>query len=66
VIIINGVAIMGGVDVKRKPTIEQAREARQLRRDTRRDRLDGRRDYHQDRRELHRERRDARRYGELD
>jgi hypothetical protein len=66
IIHINGVAVMGGVDVKRKPTTEAAREARQLRRDARRDRLDARRDYHQDRRELHRERRDARRYGELD
>jgi hypothetical protein len=66
IIHINGVAFMGGVDVKRKPTIEAAREARQLRRDARLDRLDARRDYHQDRRELHRQRRDARRYGELD
>jgi hypothetical protein len=66
IIHINGVAFMGGVDVKRKPATEAAREARQLRRDARRERFDARRDYHQDRRELHRDRRNARRYGELD
>jgi len=66
VIHINGVAFMGGVDVKRKPTTEAAREARQLRRDARRERLEAGRDYQQERRDRHRERRDARRYGELD
>jgi hypothetical protein len=59
VITINGVAILGGVDVKRKPTVEAARQARQLRHEARRQRLESRHDYH-------RERRDARRYGELD
>jgi hypothetical protein len=62
VININGVAFMGGVDVKRKPSIEAAREARELRHEARRQRLESRHGYHQD----HRERRDARRYGELD
>jgi hypothetical protein len=54
VITIDGLALLGGVDVKRKPTTEAAREARQLR--------------HEARRELHqarRERRDLRRDGDL-
>ncbi len=42
VITINGVALMGGVDVKRKPTLETSREARQQRLDARRDRLEAR------------------------
>jgi hypothetical protein len=46
---------MGGVDVKRKPTIEAQREARQLRHEERRQRH-----------ELQRESRDARRTGELE
>lgn len=66
VIHINGVAFMGGVDVKRKSTIEAAREARQLRRDARRERLEAGREHHQDRRDARGQRRDARRYGELD
>jgi hypothetical protein len=66
VITINGVALLGGVDVKRKPTVEAARQARQLRHEARRERLEARRDHHHDHRELHRDRRDARRYGELD
>ena len=66
VIHINGVAFMGGVDVKRKSTIETAREARQLRRDARRERLDAGREHHQDRRDARGQRRDARHYGELD
>ena len=36
VITINGLAFMGGVDVKRRPTLQAAREARQLRNDARR------------------------------
>jgi hypothetical protein len=50
VITINGLAFMGGVDVKRRPTLQAAREARQLRNDARRDR----RDYHRERRDLRR------------
>ncbi|HEY7278635.1 MAG TPA: DUF1707 domain-containing protein [Trebonia sp.] len=66
VITINGVAFMGGVDVKRKPTMEAAREARQQRLEERRQRLEARQQYHQERREYHHERRDRRRMGELD
>jgi hypothetical protein len=66
VITINGVAFMGGVDVKRKPTIEASREARQQRLDARRDRLAARQQYHQDRHQHHQERHDRRRTGELD
>jgi hypothetical protein len=54
VITIDGVAIMGGVDVKRKPTLQAAREARQLRHDARRERHEVRRDYHRERRDLRR------------
>jgi hypothetical protein len=66
VITINGVAFMGGVDVKRKPTIEASREARQQRLEDRRQRLEDRQQYHQDRHQHHQERRDRRRTGELD
>lgn len=58
VITISGVAFMGGVDVKRKPTLEAARAARQRR-------LDARREYHEVRREMRHGRRDYRN-GELD
>ena len=58
VITINGLAFMGGVDVKRRPTLQAGRDARQLRNDARRERLEARRDYRQDRRDNHRERRD--------
>jgi Domain of unknown function (DUF1707)/Cell wall-active antibiotics response 4TMS YvqF len=51
VITISGVAFMGGVDVKRKPTLQAAREARQRR-------LDARRDYREQRREMRHGRRD--------
>jgi hypothetical protein len=51
VITVNGVAFMGGVDVKRKPTTEAAREARQRR-------LDARREYRGVRRDLRQERND--------
>ena len=44
VITVNGVAIMGGVDVKRRPAMESARAARQQR-------LDARHQYRQERRE---------------
>jgi hypothetical protein len=63
VITINGVAFMGGVDVKRKPTMEASREARQQRLEARRQRLEARQQYHQDR---HQDRRDRGRAGELD
>ncbi|MGH3282763.1 MAG: DUF1707 SHOCT-like domain-containing protein [Trebonia sp.] len=62
VITISGVALMSGVDVKRKPTLEASREARQRR-------LGARREYHEARRELRhgrRDYRDARRTGELE
>ena len=65
VITINGVAFMGGVDVKRKPTMETSREARQQRLEARRQRLEARHQYHQDRHQYHQDRRD-RRAGELD
>ena len=51
VITINGVAFMGGVDVKRKPTNESMQEARQRR-------LDARREYREVRRDLRNERRE--------
>jgi len=51
VITVNGVAFMGGVDVKHKPTNESMREARQRRLDARRDFRDVRRDLRQQRRE---------------
>jgi hypothetical protein len=66
VITINGVALLGGVDVKRKPTLETSREARQQRLEARRERLEARQHYHQDRHQYHHDRRDRRRTGELD
>jgi Domain of unknown function (DUF1707)/Cell wall-active antibiotics response 4TMS YvqF len=66
VIKINGVAFMGGVDVKRRPTLEASREVRQQRLAARRERFEARRDYHRDRHEYRHERRDARRTGELE
>jgi hypothetical protein len=51
VITVNGLAIMGGVDVKRKPTTEAAKEARQRRLDTRREYREVRRDLRQERHE---------------
>lgn len=66
VIKINGMAFMGGVDVKRRPTLEVSREARQLRLEARRERFQATRDSHRDRHEYRHERRDARRTGELD
>jgi hypothetical protein len=63
VITVNGVAVMGGVDVKRRPTqgdtLQQRLDARQQYRQERRA-------AHQERREYRHERRDARRSGELD
>jgi hypothetical protein len=59
VITVNGVALLGGVDVKRKPTLETSREARQQR-------LEARQHYHQDRHQYHHDQRDRRRTGELD
>jgi hypothetical protein len=66
VITINGVALLGGVDVKRKPTLETSREARQQRLEARRERLEARQQYHQERHQYHHDRRDRRRTGELD
>jgi Domain of unknown function (DUF1707)/Cell wall-active antibiotics response 4TMS YvqF len=54
-ITISGLAFMGGVEVKRKPTIEAQREARRLRQEERRQRH-----------AVHRENRDVRRAGELE
>ncbi len=65
VITIDGLALLGGVDVKRKPTTEAQREARQLRHEARRGRLEAQRDDRQDRRDHHRQRRDLRRGGDL-
>lgn len=65
VITVNGVAFMGGVDVKRKPATEAAREARQRRLDTRREYREIRRDYRQERRDYHHGRHDHRRTGGL-
>jgi hypothetical protein len=66
VITINGVAFMGGVDVKRRPTTEVARAARQQGIESRQGRLDARRDRHEARREYHQQRHQARRYGDVD
>jgi hypothetical protein len=76
-IIINGAAILGGVEVKRKPpkkskkgeALDPGRDYRQIRHDVRRERHDARREQMRDmrdaRREHLRDRRDYRR-GELD
>jgi DUF1707 SHOCT-like domain len=64
-ITVSGLAFMGGVEVRRQPTVEAAREARQLRNEARRERLDARRDYREDRRDHHRQRRDLPRGGDL-
>jgi len=76
-IIINGVAILGGVEVKRKPPkkcrqgeeLDRGRDYRQIRTDARQERLDARREHMRDmrdaRRERMRDRHDYRR-GELD
>jgi Domain of unknown function (DUF1707)/Cell wall-active antibiotics response 4TMS YvqF len=66
VITINGVAIMGGVDVKRKPTAEAARDARRQRLEDRRERLEARMQDRHERHQHHYDRRNARRSGELD
>ncbi len=57
VITVKGVAIMGGVDVSRKPSQQAMRDARQQR-------IEDRQQRHQERRQLHQERHDARRYGD--
>jgi hypothetical protein len=51
VITIDGFALMGGVDVKRKPTLAAQRAARELRRAQRRERHDTRRELRADRRD---------------
>jgi Domain of unknown function (DUF1707) len=63
VITVNGLAFMGGVDVKRRPATQDPRDARQPRLDSR---ADARRERLEARREYHRERHNARRYGSLD
>jgi hypothetical protein len=76
VITINGVAIMGGVDVKRRPTMQDYHDRKELRDGERRQRIEERRqrlesrmqdrvDRHEAHREYHREQH-ARRWGELD
>jgi Domain of unknown function (DUF1707)/Cell wall-active antibiotics response 4TMS YvqF len=59
VITINGVAIMGGVDVKRRPTMQNFRDSQQRR-------IEDRRDRHEARREFHHQRHQSRRYGDAD
>jgi hypothetical protein len=66
VITINGVAFMSGVGIKRKPTMEAAREARQQRLEDRRQRLEARQQYHHERHQHYHDLRDRRRSGELD
>lgn len=73
VITVNGVAFMGGVDVKRRPTLDPSRttlqrrlEARQELRDARIERHEIRRQYHHDRHQYHQDRRDDRQPGEQD
>jgi hypothetical protein len=66
VITINGLAFMGGVDVKRRPTMEIARDARRQRIEARQEQLEARRDRHEARREYHHQRHQARRYGDVD
>jgi DUF1707 SHOCT-like domain/Cell wall-active antibiotics response LiaF, C-terminal len=58
VITVNGVAFMGGVDVKRRPTTEAALEARERRLEARRQRLEARAEHRHDRREYRHDRRD--------
>jgi hypothetical protein len=60
VITIDGLALLGGVDVKRTPTTQAARDARELRHADRLERLEAR----QDRRDYRQERRDLRRGGD--
>jgi hypothetical protein len=75
VITVNGVAIMGGVDVTRKPRSRSDLDARQDRLDARLDRhqerralmeerIQARAERHQERRDYQRDRRDARRRGD--
>jgi hypothetical protein len=73
VITINGVAFMGGVDVKRRPTMQDYRDRQELRGQERQQRLDDRRarlearmEDRRDHFEARRERHQARRYGRLD
>jgi hypothetical protein len=66
VITVNGLAIMGGVEVKRTPTTEAARDARRQRLDARQERLEARHERLETRHDYHRARREARRDGELD
>jgi hypothetical protein len=63
VITVNGVALMGGVEVKRKPITLAGGDTRQQRLNARREQLQARHQYHLER---HQERHDRRRAGELD
>jgi hypothetical protein len=66
VITVNGVAFMGGVDVKRRPTTEALRDGQQRRLDARHDYRQVRRDLRHERREQIYGRHDHRRTDELD
>jgi DUF1707 SHOCT-like domain len=66
VITVNGVAFMGGVDVKRKPTLEATREARQRRLDARQEYRQLRHEHRHDRREYRLDERGDRRTDEPD
>lgn len=67
VITVNGVAIMGGVDVKRKPSPgKDLRERLESRQQERLERHEARRAYHDERHAYRHERHDRRRTGELD
>lgn len=66
VITVNGLAVMGGVDVKRKPTTEAARAAQERKREARRELREARRDLRHDRHQEIRARREYRHGGEPD
>jgi hypothetical protein len=66
VITVNGVAFMGGVDVKRKPTLDPARTRLQQRFEARQERWESRIERHGARHQYRQDRRDARHSGELD
>lgn len=66
VITVNGVAFMGGVDVKRRPTLNPARTRLEQRLQARQERWEARIERHGARHQYRQERRDARRSGELD
>jgi hypothetical protein len=65
VITVNGVAFMGGVEVKRRSITLAGADARQQRLESRQDRLEARREQLEARQQHHRERREGRRHGEF-